>query len=73
MLINDLETLDKLLLLCHKRNVHTIVVDGLTIQLTPTDQDAPKPKNEPGVFLDPLTGQPMSDEEIMMWGVQPRS
>ena len=67
MNINDIDTLDKILLLMHKRNVHTMIIDGITIRLTPTDPDMPKAHVDPNAFIDPLTGMPMSDEEILFY------
>jgi hypothetical protein len=64
MKIESLEDLEKLLKLCQKMQVHTVVVDGITVQLAVR---APEPKvtqEEDGVHIDPATGLPFTEEEF---------
>lgn len=67
MKINDLDELDQLLELCHRRGVHTVVCGDLTVQLqlaAPTVKADAQKKEE---FIDPATGLPMTEEELMFY------
>jgi len=41
MKIETLDTLESVLKLCHRMRVHTIVIDGITLQLSPQPEEKP--------------------------------
>ena len=69
MKIETLADLEALLKLCHKQHVHNVTLDGITLNLTPQDPDDKinKAGHNSADYLDPLTGQPMSDDEILFY------
>jgi hypothetical protein len=67
MKIESLDDLEAVMRLCHRMKVHTIVVDGVTLQLSPVDIDAKEEKDDPGPPIDPMTGFPMTPEEIQYY------
>lgn len=66
MKISNIAELEAVLVLLHKHNVHTAVVDGVTLQLTLKQEEVKQPADA-GVFLDPVTGAPMTEDEILFW------
>lgn len=65
MKIESLEDLEKLLKLCQKMMVHTVVVDGMTVQMAVRAPETKQVAEEDdGVHIDPATGLPFTDEEF---------
>ena len=69
MKIDSLEQLEAVLDLMQRKGCHTAVIDGMTLQLQLGAHET-KDAAHRDVFIDPMTGQPMSDEDIMMWGAR---
>jgi hypothetical protein len=65
MKIENLEDLEKLLKLCQKMLVHTVVIDGITVQMAVKPTEAKPPaEDEDAVHIDPATGLPFTKEEF---------
>ena len=67
MKIETFLDLSGLLKLCYEYNVHEVSIDNVTLKLTPVP-----PTNEvntPEQFVDPNTGELMSEEDILLWSV----
>lgn len=67
MIISTLADLEELLRLCHKQGVHCIKVGEVEVSLTPQDPDVVVSKPELDVLCDPLTGIPLTDDEILFY------
>lgn len=68
MKIDDIEQLEQVLDLMHRKACHTMIVGDVTIQvhLSPIEhkQDQPKRVDE---FIDPATGLPMTEDELLLY------
>lgn len=64
MKIENLSELEELMKLCQKMSVHTIVVDGITVQLALKPPEAKVAEHDEEVHIDPATGLPFTKEEF---------
>lgn len=68
MKIDNLEDLDKLILLCRKRGLSTLEVDGIKFQLG--DPPASNYKKRTGPERTPAQ-QTLTEDEILFWSSNP--